>query len=177
MGATRREFLEQEDEPESNTPLASSAAVPAGTIPEGATHRHISARHCFYRAAGDALECWSAIDGKWVTSSLNLKSALLESPAFESLPRPADAPTEWQSGAPPSVGWWMTRRESGRVDMPRYFGGHGWGMCVSREDDPVERLACAAHGVGINPLNPLTGDKFLWRGPRLVGADWPEPQA
>ena len=86
------------------------------------------------------------------------------------------APTEWQSGAPPSAGWYETFKpgmdepsvSGGRIRY-RYFDGANWGCFVRPDDDFAERLRC---------MDPKTtgGEAVEWRGPRLTGDAWPEPQ-
>ncbi len=79
----------------------------------------------------------------------------------------------WNHGAPPSVGWFNAQddydRDHDAVHFVRYWDGANWrhwcGPDRSVESKRVwlERL-CGKPGI-------------QWRGPRLVGAEWPELSA
>jgi hypothetical protein len=96
------------------------------------------------------------------------KQAGVES-VMHGLAEASAAPVEWQSGAPPEKGWRLVRPTAlgNRGDRFAYWFGDGWSLfgpkdAVSRSDiegGPV-------HGA----------DSLQWRGPRLTGADWPEPE-
>lgn len=76
------------------------------------------------------------------------------------------APTEWQSGPPPSVGWWPTTEKTAR-----HFDGLRWSTDVY--------IACASVGRCQYLMRvPAVADQWSirWRGPRLTGEAWPEPQ-
>lgn len=80
------------------------------------------------------------------------------------------APTEWQDGAPPCAGWYVSRRTDWmNQPLARYWAGTGWGIYVNETDPIGERRRCMEQsGPRDTPIQ--------WRGPRLTGPDWPEPE-
>lgn len=83
---------------------------------------------------------------------------------------PLVAPTEWQSGAPPSVGWRETTDSGLCANFEaRYWNGNHWSPHVWLSTPCAGRLHEAMRGRTIVST-------VRWRGPRLTGADWPEPQ-
>ena len=76
------------------------------------------------------------------------------------------APTEWQSGPPPSVGWWPTTEETAR-----HFDGLRWSI------DVYINVSTVAQRRGLMRHTALADQRSIrWRGPRLTGEAWPEPQ-
>lgn len=92
----------------------------------------------------------------------------------ESIFAPAEtafASTEWQSGPPPSIGWWPAETLGNKIDFfARYFDGAGWSDCVDRRDSD---FACRASA--LESCSPTRLRSIQWRSHRLTGADWPEP--
>lgn len=92
------------------------------------------------------------------------------------------SPNEWQSGPPPCVGWYETYRASidAAIDAVsrapekrwRYWDGAAWGCYVREHDRLAERTRCLNTRTASESTGPVA-----WRGPRLTGADWPEPEA
>jgi hypothetical protein len=81
-------------------------------------------------------------------------------------------PTEWQQGCPPEPGWYNA--EVGQVifsTLARHFDGSKWSCCVGLGPGGIKEktAALSAHLYGINVMS--------WRGPRLTGHNWPEPQS
>lgn len=95
--------------------------------------------------------------------------AALAAPEPKQAPAAADvpaAPTEWQSGPPPSVGWWTTTEVTAR-----YFDGLLWSL-----DTYIDR-ATATQRRNLMQHTALADQwSIRWRGPRLTGEAWPEPQ-
>lgn len=130
-------------------------------VPEGATHRGPAPSRLFYRAMGETVEFWS--NGRWKLSCCDVET-LDEAELFERLPQPA-APTEWQPGPPSERGWYAS-------------------SCSSTVDDTV--LVSFWNGdrfthftaVSCGPIGSCDDDGWTkcWRGPRLTGEAWPEPQ-
>lgn len=78
------------------------------------------------------------------------------------------AQTEWQSGPPPSVGWYdsycrVTDFEVTPLFMASYWDGACWTHNTSAKN--------SCQGVVTD-----RGWCKVWRGPRLTGEAWPEPQ-
>jgi hypothetical protein len=89
------------------------------------------------------------------------------------------APIEWQSGAPPSAGWrevvpahWLPPGCHYGGKYHSYFDGTHWLGDIDSSATAIRRLA------KLRPGNAIlrAADRYCWRGPRLVGADWPEPE-
>ena len=91
----------------------------------------------------------------------------------------ADAPTEWQSVPPSERGWFNALDNYDRAHLidycARYWNGSAWGSGVAQGTDAETKIEFAGRkafprGLGIDA-------DIRWRGPRLVGDAWPEPQA
>lgn len=82
--------------------------------------------------------------------------------------QPAD---DWQSGAPPVAGWYRTADDDASIansdafPHASYWDGARWAMFT----------CCGPRG--IIDLQPHHQMPVFWRGPRLIGPDWPEPEA
>jgi hypothetical protein len=159
------EALKRYVEPEKkagDAPVITPLAPSQGDVPEGATHRMSDGT--FYRAAGARAE-FLVFDGHWRQSAFDAND-LDDAELFERLPQPA-APTEWQSGPPPEVGWREIRADWKHVGFHAYWNGIHW--CANRRAD-------ASPDMRAESFSFSTAFHTEWRGPRLVGADWPEPQ-
>lgn len=81
--------------------------------------------------------------------------------------RQPDAPTEWQSGPPPERGWYDSYCFDCKDPVPPLCMSSFWNGSRWTHNTAVPN---AHHVVDDN------GWCCVWRGPRLTGADWPEPQ-
>lgn len=88
----------------------------------------------------------------------------------------ADAPIEWRDGAPPEKGWREVDAFGRNGDAYAYFNGDFWSWATGGENDFNRQLYVTSMGL-TNGLMRYSIEHISWRGPRLVGADWPEPQA
>ena len=84
-------------------------------------------------------------------------------PAAQEWQQPA-APTEWQSGPPPERGWYVSTCYSGDLEdnTKSFFDG--------------ERFTHMTATVASSHSIPDDDWTRFWRGPRLTGDEWPEPQ-
>jgi hypothetical protein len=89
------------------------------------------------------------------------------------------APVEWQSGPPPSVGWFNAQDDYDRAHeidgFARYWNGSAWGSSVTQIMGADVKITAACAEASLRHLG-IDAD-IRWRGPRLVGDAWPEPQA
>lgn len=145
-------------------------SIAASGVPEGATHRHPGSTLYFRRGPNGIREAF--VGGRWKENDNGFSNDTLDDTkrGFIRLAQlqPA-APTEWQSGLPPSIGW----RE---VDFcyaltgPSYFArwdGASW--CNAR-------AGLRLRGAREIDMHTTNCDQALrWRGPRVTGKDWPEP--
>lgn len=153
-------------------------AQPPKQKPASFEDREQAAFEAWLISAKPSGDCES-VHGQWLRSLERLEFLEQEEPAAESIITPlapsAAAPIEWQSGAPPEKGWWPTFRASVGDDKiglrGRFWNGLTWGMFAWADDPPYSKLRDASCKTG------GTIEDTQWRGPRLVGADWPEPQA
>lgn len=135
----------------------------------GATHRYIGPGiPLLYRVRNGTVECATTqAPDYWQPSLVYQRPAdLARADVFEVL-----APIEWQSGPPPSVGWWDTKDAEERIwpIEARYWDGYAWSKAPSVSTSTQRKLYCASQRTGSQILG--------WRGPRLTGADWPDPAA
>jgi hypothetical protein len=154
---------------------APAAPAPAVDVPEGATHRN-SQNGLFYRAANDALEFWDLPRCCWCLSSCHSSALTFE--IFQPLLQ-STAPTEWQSGPPPEVGWYYTQDDYDRGHqlerLVRFWGGSSWSVSTAYNHDAGVKSEIACIPADEREFMGINID-IRWRGPRLTGADWPEPQ-
>jgi hypothetical protein len=164
------------DPPSASAVSAPAAALaPAVDVPEGATHRKVSSG-LFYRVVGDEVQVANTdhpCRGLWV-ASIAWAPGDLDGPGFERIQPTTPtseptAPTEWQSGAPPEKGWREVLPCGIYEERFAYFFGDCWSFFGTKDDRyRAEDIADGA------PTHPI--DTLQWRGPRLVGEAWPEPQ-
>ena len=136
-------------------------APAAAEVPEGATHRSQLMRSYFKRE-GDRGYWWCG--WQWIESVCSFKQND-DTHRLEELPAKA-APTEWQSGPPPERGWYASSCSSTVDDTA---------LASFWDGDLFTHYASLRNG-SIGSVNDKGWTK-VWRGPRLTGADWPEPSA
>lgn len=87
-------------------------------------------------------------------------------------------PDDWQSGAPAVAGWYSVQDDydrAHRVDgLARYFDGKLWSEFVRIDASKYEKLARASES---SCISSTIGRNIRYRGPRLAGKEWPEPEA
>ena len=109
-----------------------------------ATHRHIGPGTPFlYRVCNGAVECATAdAPNYWRPSLIYRPADLGLADIFEVLA--PTAPTEWQSGPPPSVGWYAAIDSADRKECwARHWNGCRWSSAVAKTTAVVS-TSCAS---------------------------------
>jgi hypothetical protein len=75
-----------------------------------------------------------------------------------------DAAHQWQKGAPPERGWYEASCYAASCGLASFWDGDAW----------THNDAIANPSPGVVPDDGYTE---FWRGPRLTGDRWPEPEA
>jgi len=165
-----------------------AAPAPAADVPEGATHlqlrtfdgsplqSHHAGRYFYRKGRGRFADFFVAGESqKWYSSCWD--NSALDSKHFQPLTQPT-ASTEWQSGPPPSVGWFSAQdsydRRLALVSFVRFWNGSAWSISTAESLEADVKAGVARTPASQNSGGGIDFD-IRWRGPRLVGADWPEP--
>lgn len=93
---------------------------------------------------------------------------------FDDYSGPDAAPQEWQDGAPPCGGWYMAS-EGGFHNLCSHWNGHLWSPSVGITTDGRISVGDPSQAVQQRRCDDESS-RVKWRGQRLVGDQWPEPE-